>query len=259
MNGAHQSSNGGPLDAVRVPKSAELVSAYLRRRIATGVIPDGDTIPSESVLAEQFGVSRPTLREALRVLEAQGLITVKRGTRGGAKVSAPDGRVAAEATALVLQHRGVTMSDVYEARTLIDPTCAGLLATRRTDSDIEKLRAAIADAEQALDDPATGVRLQQEFHALIVDLAGNETMRVLTGMVLRIIDVAAYSKVERDAGTPSEITAMHVGHKHHRLLVDLIEAGDAEGAERLWRRHAKETADYLQDGPTALTVVELLT
>ena len=87
---------------VRVPKAGEMVASQLRRQIVLGELKEGDQLPSESVLMEEFGVSRPTLREAFRILEAESLISVRRGSRGGARVVAPDASVAAPFVGLLL-------------------------------------------------------------------------------------------------------------------------------------------------------------
>jgi len=242
---------------VRVPKTAELVAAKLRRRIISGDLQEGDVLPSELALQDQFGVSRPTLREAFRLLESEGLIVVRRGANGGARVQVPSADVAARYAGLMLQYRGTTLADVYEARAALEPTCAGMLAKRRTAAQLRNLWQNVNQAEKLLDDPAAGVALQQEFHRMLVDFAGNETLRILLGMLHHIIDQAAYSKVVRDAGPPSR-TAMHVGHRAHRQLTELIEAKNAEGAERLWRKHGAETSDYLLKGAAASTIVELI-
>ncbi len=101
---------GSKSTVVRVPKAGELVAANLRRRIITGELGAGDPLPNESVLMEQFGVSRPTLREAFRILESESIITVLRGARGGARVMAPDASVAARYTGLLLQYQGTRWS-----------------------------------------------------------------------------------------------------------------------------------------------------
>ena len=90
--------------AVWVPKTAELVAAYIRRRIVRGELQRDDALPPESALMEQFSVSRPTLREAFRILESEGLITIRRGARGGARVQVPTTEVAAGYVGLVLQY-----------------------------------------------------------------------------------------------------------------------------------------------------------
>ena len=104
---------------VRAPKTGELIAAHLRRRIVRGELRAGETLPAESQLMEQFGVSRPTLREAFRILEAETLISVRRGSRGGARVVAPDTSVAARYVGLLLQMQGATINDVYEARMIL--------------------------------------------------------------------------------------------------------------------------------------------
>jgi DNA-binding FadR family transcriptional regulator len=244
---------------VRVPKTAELVAGNLRRQIVRGELREGDALPSETALMDQYGVSRPTLREAFRVLESEGLITVRRGSHGGARVHVPNGDVAARYAGLVLQYRGATLADVLEARAVVEPPCAGLLASRRSAADLARLEAAVDAADAAIDDPLAGIHLQQDFHALVVELAGNETAIVLVGMLRHIIDAATVSRIARDAGSPSERAAQHTGHRSHRRLLEYVEARDAEGAERLWRKHIVETSAYLLSAPTADTVVDLLT
>src|SRR3984957_8614630 len=134
------SSPAAPIGTVvRAPKTGELIATHLRRQIVRGELRTGETLPAESQLMEQYGVSRPTLREAFRILEAETLISVRRGSRGGARGVAPDASVAARYVGLLLQMRGATINDVDEARMIPEPPCARLLALNRTDEDIEKL------------------------------------------------------------------------------------------------------------------------
>ncbi|UGQ11219.1 FCD domain-containing protein [Yinghuangia sp. ASG 101] len=243
---------------VRVPKMAELVAAQLRRKIVRGELAGGQSLPAETTLMEEFAVSRPTLREAFRVLESEALISIRRGARGGARVQVPEGEVAARYAGLVLEYRGTTLRDLYDARTLIEAPCAGLLAQRATDDDIARLRAAVGHAESLMDDPSAFIRAHMEFHALVVDLSGNETMRVLNGMVRHIIDKANWSHVDLDAGTPENIEANHHGFKAHVKLVELVAAGEHEAAEALWRYHLQEAEKYLLRDNSMATVLDLL-
>src|SRR3546814_9766997 len=100
----------GPIARVgtvmRAPKTAELIATHLRNRIVKGELTPGQTLPAEVHLMEQFGVSRPTLREAFRILEAESLIGVRRGSRGGAQVLEPDPSIAASTAGLQLQMQG---------------------------------------------------------------------------------------------------------------------------------------------------------
>src|SRR5215211_2640312 len=104
----------------------------IRALIVSGELSEGDSLGHEPDLVERFGVSRPSLREALRILEAEGLITVVRGMLGGIVVHEPDERMTARTAALVLQARNVSLADVYEARTLLEPTAVRIIAAMRS-------------------------------------------------------------------------------------------------------------------------------
>jgi DNA-binding FadR family transcriptional regulator len=243
---------------VRVPKMAELVAQQLRRQIIRGELPEGAALPSEAALMTRFGVSRPTLREAFRVLESEGLINVRRGAHGGARVQVPNGEAAARYAGLVLEFRGATLQDVYEARGVLEPPCARRLATRRTKADIERLRENIAATRAAIDDPATHIRLNNEFHAMMIEMAGNQTIIVLNSMVRHIIDLSSFLHVEEDAGTPALTRATKKGIRAHELLVDYLESKDADQAEEIWRKHLTEAQYYMLGGGDPKTVLDLL-
>ena len=187
------------VSTVRVPKAGEMVASQLRRQIVLGELKEGDQLPSESVLMEQFGVSRPTLREAFRILEAEGAITVRRGVRGGARVQGPDIAVAARHIGLLLQYRGALLSDVYEVRAGLEPAAARMAAKRRTSADLARLQEALDRHRESLENPAAPIAADADFHRLIVELSGNETLQVLAGMVGNIIR-------EGDRRTPTAMT-----------------------------------------------------
>jgi DNA-binding FadR family transcriptional regulator len=253
------SANGRPMgQRIRVPKTAELVAAELRRKIVRGELAEGDALPSEAALMADFAVSRPTLREAFRVLESESLISIRRGARGGARVQVPNGNVAASYAGLVLEYRGTTLQDVYDARTLIEAPCAALLAERRTEQDLARLRVAVAQAERLMDDPQAFIRAHMEFHALMVELAGNQTLTVLNGMVRHIIELANWSHVDLDAGSPQNVRANKRGFRAHVRLVELVAARQSAEAEALWRVHLQEAENYLLLNKSMTTVLDLL-
>jgi DNA-binding FadR family transcriptional regulator len=244
---------------VRLPKMAEMIAASLRRQIVRGELTEGDALPSEAALMQQFGVSRPTLREAFRLLESEALITIRRGAHGGARVHPPNGDVAARYAGLVLEHRGTTLRDVFDARLAIEPTCAALVARRRTRADINALREAADRATAAIEMPTRLIREQTEFHGLLIDLCGNETLRLLSSMLRHIIDLANWRHVEVDAGTPENLRANRIGHRAHRRILELIIAKDAKGAEELWRKHLHEAEIYMLQGDLSdQTVLDLM-
>lgn len=242
---------------VRVPKTAELVARSLRRQIIRGELGQGEALPSEAALMEQFGVSRPTLREAFRLLEAESLIEVRRGVRGGARVNAPDPEVAARYAGLVLEYSDATLGDVYGASAVIEPPCARLIAAKHTAADIDRLRAALEQEKTALDDRFALVNAQDAFHALVVELTGNQTLTLLTRMLRYMVDRSNASHVAAEGDSPAAQARARKGHRAHVKLVELIEAGKAEEAEKLWYRHITATTDSI-NGAGATTILELL-
>lgn len=241
----------------RVPKTAELVAHRLRRQIISGELAEGDALPSESMLTETFGVSRPTLREAFRVLEAEQLISVRRGARGGARVHAPSPDVAARYAGFVLEHQATTLADVYAARVMIESPCAALLAKRRTDHDLEQLWRSVDEGEAIGDDRHRLIRHHTEFHALIVRLADNHTVTLLSSMLRHIVDTANFRRVDYDADGPASDHAFDHGLRAHRRLVTYIDQHDEAGAEALWRKHLEEANAFLLDLPST-TILDLL-
>ena len=117
------------------PRIAEIVADELRRQIIDGELADGDLLPRQEVLVEQFNVSLVSLREALRILETEGLVSVRRGNRGGAVVHAPAKTSAAYMLGLLLQSERVGIADLGAALLELEPTCAALAAGRPDRAD----------------------------------------------------------------------------------------------------------------------------
>jgi DNA-binding FadR family transcriptional regulator len=233
---------------------AELVASELRRQIVTSKLVEGEALPSEAVLMTQFGVSRPTLREAFRILEAESLIVVRRGAGGGGRVQLPSDDVAARYAALVLEHRRTPVQDVWEARTLFEPPTAGLLARHRTDDDIAALKAAL-EAHDVLEEPADIVRAHNEFHALVVRLSGNDTLSLFNVMLAGIIERSSWRQVSADLGSATHDRIERGTLRSHHDLVDQIVARDTGAAEATWRRHLSAGTDYLSRGGVGAIIV----
>jgi DNA-binding FadR family transcriptional regulator len=221
---------------VRVPKTAELVAAHLRRQIVRGELVEGDALPPEAVLMEQFGVSRPTLREAFRVLESEALISVRRGAHGGARVHTPNGDVAARYAGLVLEHRGTTLADVHRAMALLEPACARELATA-DQAALAQLNAVHQQGAPAPDtDPQQVLVHHGYFHQLLVDLAGNQTVTVLAAMIRHILEQTNLGEAHPMTGSDA-VAAAHDHYRAHARLLELLGQGDADAAETHWRSH----------------------
>src|ERR1051325_5810866 len=133
---------GGHAQA-RTPKSGEMIAERLRRQIARGELAIGERLPPEDELTATFGIARTTLREALRILESQGLLEIRRGRTGGPVVTMPRIDALAEGLAVTLQLRGATAGDLDAARQLIEPSLAAQLAQHHTDDDLAVIGAAV--------------------------------------------------------------------------------------------------------------------
>jgi DNA-binding FadR family transcriptional regulator len=243
--------------AIRVPKAGEMVALHLRRQIVLGELKEGDQLPPEGALMEQFGVSRPTLREAFRILEAEGAISVRRGVRGGARVQVPSVGIAARYVGLLLQHRGTLLSDVYDVRTILEPAAVRVAARRRTSADLTRLQEALDRQRASADDPGGSFAADAEFHQLVVEISGSETLQVLAALVTDVIREGDHSYAESHHWQ-HEGELAKVALRVHTRLVELIRKRSGEEAEDLWRKHLAESAKVVLGDRATATVVELL-
>ncbi|GGL15759.1 FadR/GntR family transcriptional regulator [Nocardia jinanensis] len=256
-----------PGASVRAPKTAELVAMRLRSKIVHGELVAGDILPTEAQLMEQFGVSRPTLREAIRILETESLISSRRGTRGGAQVTGPEIGVAARYVGLILQLQGTTLADVYEARMIAEPACAGLLAERHTEADLDDLRGCLTAlhrlGERELDSPSAmseWSQLLSQFHQLITERAGNRTLAVQAGVVRDIIDTHHAHTFAKGLRTAAPSRNFHRNLRSLEKLVALVAARDRDGAQQHWSEHMRVAGEGLfRDGSGQTTIVDLFT
>lgn len=236
----------------------ELIADELRALIVSGSLAEGASLGRESDLVERFGVSRPSLREALRILEAEGLVSVVRGVRGGVVAHQPDERITARNAALVLQFRNATLGDVHEARTIIEPAAARRVATNRDGraDAVDVLRACIAKQEGAIEDPLEFAKANAEFHALLVSLAGNQTLQVMAEMLNEIVE-RSVAEISRSGGPPNDsLQIRRKGIRSQERLVELIALGAGTEAEVHWRTHM-ENVGLLTIGRGAKRIIDL--
>jgi DNA-binding FadR family transcriptional regulator len=241
-------------DVTLVPKAAELVARRLRGEIVRGETPVGEPLASEKQLMERFGVSRPTLRAALRILETQSLVEVRRGSRGGSWVCEPSIDVTARRAGAFLQYHRATVDDVHRARSLVEPPAVVILANRRDPDQLARLRATLDEEAAALDDMVLVRTIGQRFHAEIVELAGNETLIVFSSMLQEIIDIqtARAQAHRREHGIERAAPKMHA---EHLRTLELISAGAGDEAEQHWRAHLEHVRTRVADGDDNLDVV----
>lgn len=241
---------------VKIPKASELVAANLRRRIITGALKPGELLPNESVLMQEFGVSRPTLREAFRILESEAIITVLRGARGGGRVLEPDGAVAARYMGILLQYQGTPLSDVYRARTEIEVSAVGMLGGGRRKAGLRQLEILADEAARLVDDDDAFAEHDLRFHEVIVEATGSTTLAALSTMLFQIIEahnaafIAAHPRGFTTAGNKQ-------ARRAYLRLIKLLADGDVDSAQKHWRRHLEAVETYMV-GDSDSTLVEVL-
>jgi GntR family transcriptional repressor for pyruvate dehydrogenase complex len=228
---------------IRQPRVAELVASRLRDDILSGRLKEGDVLPSQESLLEEFGVSPPAVREAIHLLETDGLVSVRRGNVGGAVVHLPSAQRTALVIGMVLQSRESTPADVSGALMHLEPICAGLCADRedRLTEVIPHLEAEIDVQEAQFDDTDRYVSNARRFHEALVARCGNEPMILLIGS-LELIWSAHESQVWSGesgdtADAPMKQGTMRAALRDHRRIVEAIRNGDRARAVRLAHDH----------------------
>jgi DNA-binding FadR family transcriptional regulator len=244
----------------RLPRMAEVVAAQLRQRIIAGDLEDGDELPREAVLLEEFGVSRPSLREAIRILETEGLIRIRRGKVGGAIVSRPTAASAAYHFGLTLQSNRTTLDDLAAARTVMEPACAALAASlpKGKRSKLVKQLSRLIDANEAeIGETTKFTASALEFHRTIVEMSGNTTITVLAGAL-----EAVWSSQERLWAEKASSEGEYPNPKYqrevvraHRRILKLIQDGDVDGAQFAMRTHLTKSQPYVNYDDVPIEVV----
>ncbi len=197
----------------------------------------GDPLPSEQEMLRRYSVGRGTLREALRYLEAQGVLWVKQGR--GPIVDMPDSGHLANALALLLQMRGVAFEEIVRARQVIEPAIAAMAAEETSDSCLKELRDSVQSMSESLGDVRGFFRHNAEFHDLIAQRAGNSFFVLLLAS-LHGIDDGIGQGVGYSEATQAEIL------KAHMFIVDAVEAHDGARAHAAMKRHMDHYYKYLK-------------
>jgi GntR family transcriptional regulator, transcriptional repressor for pyruvate dehydrogenase complex len=229
--------SAGSLAASRSIKTSERVARELVNHIVDNDLVEGTKLPNEKKLVEVFNVGRTTLREALRLLETRGVITVRPGPGGGPIVRRPRADDLREGLTLILQFSGGSLNDVLEARTALEPVMARLAAERVTEEQIEELRASVQRMKEQSDDHEVFLAENQFFHAAIADATGSTVLRVFNGTLKSMADGAVVG-VEYTARRRLAVAAAH------EKIVEALVSGDPAAAEAAMRDHVGEAGHY---------------
>ena len=222
----------------RPQKTALLVAKRIVEDIARRGNTVGDRLPPEHLMLEEYGVGRGTLRESLRYLELQGVLTLKPGPGGGPIVQQPDGGTLAATLSLLLQFENAPFSAIVEARGAMEPSIARLAARRMTPEALEELRRTVEATRSGMADSASFAAESERFHVLIAWGSGNALfgylLEAMSGLLAGATMGVEYPRRQRE----------HTCRIHEEIHAALA-GGDADAAEALMARHLAEHAAYL--------------
>jgi GntR family transcriptional regulator, transcriptional repressor for pyruvate dehydrogenase complex len=235
-----------PKRAVRRPRVAEIVADELRDQILSSDLPDGASLPKQDQLIEDFGVSPPSLREALRILETEGLVSIVRGNVGGATVAVPRPEKVAYMLAMVLQSRGVAIDDVAASLGELESLCAAMAASLPDRGELVATLRARIDESRAVVDTDDYVRVARQFHEDLVAGCGNHTLIIVLGAVetLWSAHVEELTRRADEVAAFADPALRARSLKAHVAIADAIERGDATKASRLVRGHMTDPTQH---------------
>lgn len=241
---------------------AEVIADELRVRIVDGELADGDLLPRQEDLVQEFGVSLPSLREAMRILETEGLISVRRGNIGGAVVHRPTPQAAAFMLGLVLQSHNVVLSDLGAALRVVEPACASLCSQQADRRAIAgRLKALTVEAAAHLDDGPEFTRISREFHDELARACGNETLRQLVGTLETLWSdyESRWADASTKRGAYPNVELRNLVVAAHTNIANAIRLGDVEAAEKATRHHLEESQQFLLEnaGNQRLAITQL--
>jgi len=247
-----KSGTEGKTTNLRQPRLAEMVADILRSQILSGELQSGRLIGRQEDLIETFKVSKPSIREALRILETEGLVTITRGNVGGVIVHRPDPSNATYMLGLVLKSQGTSMTDIGTALHAIEPVCASLCAERtdRHSEVIPRLRKIQSDARASiLGDEVLFTSLMRKFHEELVVSCGNTTLILLVG-ALEKLWTHNESEWAKDLVKDGQFPALEFRTRSidlHDTIIAKIELGDSVGVGALLQSHLGDSIFYGSD------------
>ena len=231
--------------AIRSPKSCDVLAKRLQQQILSGTYLPGASLPTERELVAGTGLSRGSVREALRILEAQGLVQTRAGRYGGSMVSRPTDALLASHINLFAKGRSVPLRALVEARQSLEPMVAYLAARNRTAQDLEALTLISARLEIALDDVPRFLEENANWHTALAAASHNDLLRAFTASISGLMLEA--SRIENFASHDVRTLVTQA----HRRIFEAIEAQDADAARRRAERDVQAYAKHLEAAITS--------
>ena len=220
---------------VNVDRVSQVIVDQIKMLIRDGRLQPGDRLPSERELCQRFGVSRVTVREALRVLEANGLLAIRVGAHGGAFLTSPSAERLSKGLADLISVSPLTAANVTEARTIVELGILPLAVERATGDDVADLFAMVGEAERALEAGAYDVEMSAAFHIRVAECTHNPAIAML---VQSFHGPLLMSLAESHQSAPMGAR----GIDEHRQLSQAIKHRDLAAARKIATAHLDRTA-----------------
>lgn len=214
----------------------------IRDHILSGKLKPGDRLPTEKNLINQFNVSKHTLREALRALEAMGFLEIRKGAGGGPVVMEIDMETTRNSIANFLHFKNVSVRDLSETRKAFEPYLAGCAARAMTDEDIEKLDRLNKACRELLDrgEHLYGAREEIEFHVQLAESNGNPVLLMILDFVNSLLTDAKHH-IKPGIDFCEKVLAAHIN------ILDAIKNRDSGAAAAAMTRHICEVEEGLEE------------
>ena len=214
---------------VRQARASVEIVTQIEHAIFGGELRAGDRLESERDLAERFAVSRITVRDALRVLEARGLVRVKVGATGGAFVSDTNVDQVAESISTMIRLRRMTLSGVAEARTVVETATCELAATRAGAAAIARIEGAVERGRSVVREQTPHTEASMDFHVMVAEAAGNDLLAAT---------VSAYRDLlVQTLHDMRDVRSARTTQKAHEDILDAIRTHEPDAARRLMLLH----------------------
>ena len=225
----------------RPKKTALILAQRIVRDIHRQRLQPGDMLPAERMMMEQYDAGRGTLRESLRYLELQGLLSFKPGPGGGPVVEKPGADSLSATLALLLQFDRAPYRVIAEARSAFEPLMAALAAQRITPERMVELEKSVTDMEDGIEDIAIYLESNENFHDTIAWASGNSLFGFLIDVMVGSMDLSGAAQ-----GIQYSIRQRHAVLRAHTGILEAIRAGDAELAESSMRVHIDEYVTHAE-------------
>lgn len=236
--------SSGLVGRIHVASAGEVLADSLRALMFSGKLETGVLLPTERELAEESGLSRASVREALKILATEGLVSVTVGRSGGYAVQKPPRQAVIRSLDLFIHGQGIKRSSLLEVREVIEPSCAALAADRRDADCLERLDTLTKQMGPMTDDVPGFLELNIDWHIAVADASGNEILASVMTAISTNIRSAISAEEYRSVEHMREAQHLHEG------IFNAIREQDSDAAYRRMHRHLTAANEVITNGPT---------